>query len=73
VPSNIVEECARESPAEYLRFLEIAFGSLRELHYRFGLAGRLGYVDERDAPKCDSKMVEAEKVLSALIRSMRKD
>lgn len=72
-PSNIVEGCARESQAEYLRFLEIAFGSLRELHYQFGLARRLGYTDESDVPECDSKMVEAEKVLNALIRSMRKD
>jgi four helix bundle protein len=42
MPSNIVEGCARESQAEYLRFLEIAFSSARELHYQFSwLAPRL--------------------------------
>ena len=71
VPSNIVEGCARESQTEYLRFLEIAFGSLRELHYQFGLAQRLGYADESAATECELKMVEAEKVLGALMRAMR--
>jgi four helix bundle protein len=71
VPSNIVEGCARESQAEYLRFLEIAFSSARELHYQFILAMRLGYTNKVDVPECESKMVETEKVLSALIRSMR--
>jgi four helix bundle protein len=33
VPSNIVEGCARDGEADYLRFLNIAFGSLKELHY----------------------------------------
>ena len=40
VPSNIVEGCARDSKADYLRFLHIAFGSLRELHYQLSLSKR---------------------------------
>ena len=73
VASNIVEGCARESQTENLRFLEIAFGSLRELHYQFGLAVRLGYVNKQDASSGDRKMNEAEKVLGSLVRSIRKN
>lgn len=72
VPSNIVEGCARESQGEYLRFLDIAFGSLRELHYQFSLAKRLGYIKGDENPNYDSKIIETEKVLGALIRSLRK-
>lgn len=71
IPSNIVEGCARESQAEYFRFLEIAFGSLRELHYQFGLARRLEYLEEPDYSECDLKLGETEKLLGALMRSMR--
>jgi len=73
VPSNIVEGCTRESQAEYLRFLEIAFGSLREFYYQLGLLRRLEYSDEHDISECELKTVETEKVLGALLRSMRKD
>ena len=71
VPSNIVEGCARESQAEYARFLGIAFGSLRELHYQFGLSKRLGFLNEKDFLMGSGKVMEAEKVLGALLRSMR--
>ena len=71
VASNIVEGCARESQAEYLRFLEMAFGSLREAHYQLGLAQRLGYAADTAITECHAKMEEAEKVLGALVRSMR--
>ena len=71
IPSNIVEGCARESQTEYLRFLEIAFGSLRELHYQFDLSKRLGYVNNHDIISYETKIIETEKVLSALLRSMR--
>ena len=72
VPSNIVEGCARESQTEFLRFLEIAFASLRELHYQLGLSKRLGYFDENSFIGCDSKIEETEKVLGSLIRSLRR-
>jgi four helix bundle protein len=71
VPSNIVEGCARESQTEFLRFLEIAFASLRELRYQFGLSKRLGYFNENSFADYDSKLLETEKVWGALIRSLR--
>jgi four helix bundle protein len=71
VPSNIVEGCARESQAEFLRFLEIAFASLRELRYQFVLSKRLEYFDENSYIGYDSKLLETEKVLGSLIRSLR--
>jgi len=72
IPSNIVEGCSRLTEAEYLRFLEIAFGSLRELHYQLTLAERLGYTEKNLFYECDEKLIRTGKVLSGLIRSIRK-
>ena len=71
VPSNIVEGCARDSQADYLRFLTIAFGSLRELHYQLSLSHRLGYLSSQDSSLIEPKIVENEKVLNALIRALQ--
>ncbi len=73
VPSNIVEGCARESQVEYVRFLDIAFGSLKELHYQYGLACKLGFLkDSSEIEIYNLKFIETEKVLGALIRSLRR-
>ena len=71
VPSNIVEGCARDSEAEYLRFLNIAFGSLRELRYQLSLSKRLGFLRNEDLSLFEPKVVETEKVLNGLIRALR--
>ena len=71
VSSNIVEGCARDSQSDYLRFLYIAFGSLRELHYQLSLSKRLGFLCNQDSSLIEPKIVETEKVLNGLIRALR--
>lgn len=41
----IVEGCSREGEADYLRFLDIALGSAKELVHLAGLATRLSLLD----------------------------
>jgi four helix bundle protein len=72
VPSNIVEGCARETKADYLRFLYMAFGSLRELRYQISLSTRLNFLQESDLANIEPKIIETEKVLSGLIKSLKK-
>lgn len=71
VPSNIVEGCARSTQVEYHRFLEIAYGSLKELDYQFGLSCRLRYIsDEFKITDCKLKLEETKRVLGSLLKSM---
>jgi four helix bundle protein len=72
VPSNIVEGCARDSQADYFRFLTIAFGSIRELHYQVGLSRRLGFLSDEASSTLEPKIVETEKILSGLIKAMKR-
>ena len=69
VASNIVEGCSRSSTVEYVRFLEVAYGSARELEYQISVAERL-------YPDCASNewpslATETCKVLNGLMRSLR--
>ncbi len=70
VPSNIVEGCARDSLADYIRFLDIAYGSACELEYHISLAHRLDYLP--DPTELNALVIETAKVLNGLIRSLRK-
>jgi four helix bundle protein len=71
-PSNIVEGCARHSEADYLRFLDMAYGSARELEYQLSLAARLGYLSADTYRVLAGKAAEVAKVLNGLIRALRR-
>jgi four helix bundle protein len=72
VPSNIVEGCARDSEADYLHFLGIAYASSRELDYQISLAARLAYLETNASNELSRLCIETSKVLAGLIRALRR-
>ncbi len=71
VPYNIAEGHKRGSTAEYIRFLGIAAGSAGELETQLLLAGRLGYHENNSADAVLALHAEVERMLAALIRTLR--
>lgn len=71
VPSNIVEGSARSSQGDFVRFLDIAFGSLKEVEYQLDLAKRLEMTTGDRFERCISICDEAIRVLHGLRRSLR--
>ena len=72
IAANIVEGCARHSQADYLRFLDIAYGSARELQYELDLCHRLGLIDTDAAKVLNDNCTATSKALNALLRVLRK-
>jgi four helix bundle protein len=73
VASNIVEGCARRSEGDYLHFLDMAYGSVREVEYQISLAHRLGYLQSDTHGPLKRSSEETAKVLNGLIRSLRRE
>jgi len=71
VASNIVEGSARHSLSDYVRFLDMAYGSACELEYQVSLAHRLGYLSDTDFDALRNACCETSRTLNALIRSLR--
>ena len=71
VASNVVEGCARHSERDYIHFLDMAYGSARELQYQVSLAHRLGFLDAEAYESLSAASEETSRVLNGLIRSLR--
>ncbi len=65
--ANIVEGCGRRTEAEFDRFLDISFGSLRELGYFIDLSGRLGFLSDNSKNLLAESQHRASGALAAFI------
>lgn len=72
IASNIVEGSGRDSQADYLRFLNMAYSSTSEVCYQLSLAYRLGYLKEDVYNELNLKSDETARVLNGLICALRK-
>ena len=66
-----MEGCARSSEAEYVHFLDMAYGSAREAEYQIRLAHRLRFLPEAAHADLANRAAETCKVLNGLLRALR--
>lgn len=72
IPSNIAEGHGRSTRKEYLRYLEVALGSPRELQTQIIIASNLKFLGTDAHSRLDSSTLELERMLTSLQRSLRK-
>jgi len=70
VPSNIAEGYGRNYTKDYIRFLNIARGSLYEMQTQLQVALNLDFIVEEDLNEINSLSVEVEKMLNSLINKL---
>lgn len=71
VPSNIAEGKCRGSKKDFLRFLNIAYGSGAELETQIELAKRLPKTKGFDFKQTEGLLTEVMKMLNVMIRKLQ--
>ena len=69
IPSNIAEGQGRGGDPEFVRFLRISYGSVRELETQLIIAQRLEYADAADVHRLLETAAEVGKLLNGLMNS----
>lgn len=72
IPSNIAEGCERGSDKEFIRFLNIAKGSLAELITQLEIAYEIGYLSKTELLYYDEKHRIISGMIGALIKYLQK-
>ncbi|MBU7586655.1 MAG: four helix bundle protein [Nostoc sp. TH1S01] len=71
IPANIAEGYGRRSTAEYIRFLNIAQGSINELETHIILSQRVGLCSQTNIEPIISLLREENRMIIALIKKLQ--
>ena len=70
VPSNIAEGYGRKSTNDYIRFLQIACGSLYELQTQLEIGVNLTYIARNNSEGIFALLNEIERMLNSMIKKL---
>jgi four helix bundle protein len=73
IPSNIAEGQGRDSVADFVRFLSIARGSVKEVETQVLIAQRLGYIDLSEESRLTASPDELSRLLTGLKASLTRN
>jgi four helix bundle protein len=72
IPSNIAEGNGRSHTNEYVRFLQIALGSVYELQTQLRISQNLKFLPMESFIDMEDKTKEIERMLTSLISKLKK-
>lgn len=72
VASNLAEGCSRSSTRDFIRFVEISYGSLAEAETQIYIANRQKYIADDVMDKLLEQAGEIGRMLNGLIGSLNK-
>jgi len=72
ISSNIAEGCSRVSDLDFCRFLDIALGSSFEVETQLTISKNVGYIEEKVYKELLTGILDIQKQISALIKTIRK-
>lgn len=71
IPSNIAEGFGRQSTGDYIRFLNIAVGSLFEVQTQIEIALNLSFIEESEFTLIFESTREIDRMMSSLIQKLK--
>ena len=71
IPANIAEGNGRKSRKEYLQFLSIANGSLREMETHLLIAERLNFLPKDSSKQLQTQVQSVGRLLTALRKKLQ--